>query len=60
MASKSSGDGHHSHPTPSPMPSLASVTLEAVNFAVGLMKQPPPQHKDGAMGVRAALRVKMF
>ena len=49
MASKSSGDGHHSHPTPSPMPSLASVALEAVNFAVGLMKQPPRQRKDGVM-----------
>jgi hypothetical protein len=49
MASKSSGYGHHSHPTPSPMPSLASVALEAVNFAVGLMKQPPRQRKDGAM-----------
>ena len=49
MASKSSGDGHHSHPTPSPMPSLASVALEAVNFAVGLTKQPPRQHNDGAM-----------
>jgi hypothetical protein len=49
MASKSSGDGHHSHPTPSPMPSLASVALEAVDFAVGLMKQPPRQRKDGVM-----------
>jgi hypothetical protein len=33
MASKSSDDGHKSHPTPSLMPSLASVADEAVNFA---------------------------
>jgi hypothetical protein len=42
------------------MPPLASVADEAVNFAVGLMKQPPRQHKDGAMGVRAALQHKMY
>jgi hypothetical protein len=46
MASKSSGDGHHSHPTPLPMPSLALVALETINFATGLMKQPPWQRKD--------------
>jgi hypothetical protein len=50
MASKSSDDGRHSHPTPSSMPSLASVALEAVNFAVGVTKQPPRQHDNGAMG----------
>jgi hypothetical protein len=32
------------------MPSLASVALEVVNFAMGLMKQPPRQHEDGVMG----------
>jgi hypothetical protein len=50
MASKSSDDGNKSHLTPSLMPSLASVADEAVNFAMGLMKQPPRQHEDGAMG----------
>jgi hypothetical protein len=49
MASKSSDDGHKSHPTPSPMPSLVSVALSAIDFAVGLMKQPLRQHEDGAM-----------
>jgi hypothetical protein len=49
MASKSSDDGRQSHPTPSLMPHLASVALEAVYFVVGLMKQPLRQHKDGAM-----------
>jgi hypothetical protein len=33
MAYESSDNGHKSHPTPSLMPSLASVVLEAVNFA---------------------------
>jgi hypothetical protein len=33
MAYESSDDGHKSHPTPSLMPSLASVALKAVNFA---------------------------
>jgi hypothetical protein len=51
MASESSGDGHKSHPTSSPMPSLASAAIEAVNFAVGLMKQPPRQNEDGTMAV---------
>jgi hypothetical protein len=46
MAFKSSDDGHKSHPTPSLMPSLASVADEAINFAMGLMKQPPQQHED--------------
>jgi hypothetical protein len=32
MASKSSDDGHKSHQTPSLMPPLASVALEAVNL----------------------------
>jgi hypothetical protein len=50
MASKSSDDGRHSHPTPSSMSSLTSVALEAVNFAVGVRKQPPQHHEDGAMG----------
>jgi hypothetical protein len=50
MVSKSSDDGHKSHPTPSLMPSLASVADEAVNFAVGLMKQPSRQHEDEPMG----------
>jgi hypothetical protein len=49
MASESSDDGHKSHPTPSLMPFLVSVALEAFNFAVGLMKQPPRQHEDGSM-----------
>jgi hypothetical protein len=50
MASESSGDGHKSHPTPSPMPPpLAPKAIEAVDFAVGLMKQPPRQHEDGVM-----------
>jgi hypothetical protein len=49
MASKSLDDGRQSHPTPSLMPHLASVALEAISFAVGLTKQPPRQHKDGAM-----------
>jgi hypothetical protein len=50
MAFKSSDkNGHKSHTTPSLMPPLASVALKAVNFAVGLMKQPPRQHEDGAM-----------
>jgi hypothetical protein len=31
------------------MPPLASIALEAIDFAVGLMKQPPQQHKDGMM-----------
>jgi hypothetical protein len=47
MASESSDDGHKSHPTASLMPPLASVALEAVNFAVGVTKQPPQQHEDG-------------
>jgi hypothetical protein len=47
MASKSSCDGHKSHPTPSQMSPLASVAVEAVNFAVGLMKQPSLQHDGG-------------
>jgi hypothetical protein len=33
MAFKSSDNGHRSHPTPSLMPSLASVAIEAVNLA---------------------------
>jgi hypothetical protein len=33
MAFKPSNDGHRSHPTPSLMPSLASVAIEAVNLA---------------------------
>jgi hypothetical protein len=49
MASESSDDGHKSHPTSSLMPPLASVALKAVNFAVGVTKQPPRQHEDGAM-----------
>jgi hypothetical protein len=49
MASKSSDDGHKSHPTPSLMPPLASIADEAIDFAVGLIKQPPRQHEDGAM-----------
>jgi hypothetical protein len=49
MASKSSDDGRQSHPTPSLMPPLASEAIEAVDFAVGLIKQPPRQHEDGAM-----------
>ena len=31
------------------MPPLASVALEAVNFALGRTKQPQRQHEDGAM-----------
>jgi hypothetical protein len=49
MAFESSDDDHKSNPTPLLMPSLASVALEAVNFSLGLMKQPPRQHEDGAM-----------
>jgi hypothetical protein len=49
MATESSGDGHKSHPTPSLMPLLASEAIEAVDFAVGLIKQPLRQHEDGAM-----------
>jgi hypothetical protein len=49
MASKSSDDGHKSHPTSLLMSPLASVALEAVNFALGLTKQPPRQHEDGVM-----------
>jgi hypothetical protein len=49
MASESSGDGYKSHPTPSLMPPLASEAIEAIDFAVGLMKQLPRQHEDGAM-----------
>jgi hypothetical protein len=49
MASESSDDGHESHPTPSLMPSLASVANEAVNFVVGLMKQPLRRNKNEAM-----------
>ena len=49
MASESSDDGRQSHPAPSLMPPLASVALEAIDFAVGLMKQPPRQHEDGTM-----------
>jgi hypothetical protein len=49
MASKSSDDGHKSHQTPLLMPPLASAALEAVNFALGLTKQPQRQHEDGAM-----------
>jgi hypothetical protein len=49
MASESSDNGHESHLTPSMMPPLASEAIEAVNFAVGLMKQRPRQHNDGAM-----------
>jgi hypothetical protein len=49
MAPESSDDGRQSHPTPSLMPHLASIALEAVNFAVGLTKQPPRQHKNEAM-----------
>jgi hypothetical protein len=49
MATESSGDGHKSHPTPSLMPPLASEAIEAVDFAVGLIKQPLRQHEDGAM-----------
>jgi hypothetical protein len=49
MASESSGDGYKSHPTPSLMPLLASEAIEAIDFAVGLMKQPPWQHEDGAI-----------
>jgi hypothetical protein len=41
MASKSSDDGHKSHPTPSLMPPLASVADEAVNFVEDSSKQPP-------------------
>jgi hypothetical protein len=37
MVSKSSDDGHKSHPTPLSMPSLASVALPAIDFAVGPM-----------------------
>jgi hypothetical protein len=33
MAYESSDDGHKSHPTPLLMSSLASVALEAVDFA---------------------------
>jgi hypothetical protein len=51
MASESLDDGHKSHPTSSLMPSLASSAIEAVNFAVGLIKQPPRQNEDGAMAV---------
>jgi hypothetical protein len=49
MAFKSSDDGYKSHLTPSLMPPLASEAIEAIDFAVGLMKQPPRQHEDGAM-----------
>jgi hypothetical protein len=49
MASESSDNGHESHLTPSMMPPLASEAIEAVNFVVGLMKQPPRQHKNEAM-----------
>jgi hypothetical protein len=47
MASKSSDDGHKRHPTPSLMPSLASVADEAVNLAVAPTKQPPHRLKIG-------------
>jgi hypothetical protein len=49
MASESSGNGYKSHPTPSLMPPLASETIETIDFAVGLMKQPLRQHEDGAI-----------
>jgi hypothetical protein len=49
MASESSGDGYKSHPTPLLMPPLASEAIDAIDFAVGLMKQPPGQHEHGAM-----------
>jgi hypothetical protein len=49
MATETMSDGHKSHPTPSLMPPLASEAILAVDFAVGLIKQPPRQHEDGAM-----------
>jgi hypothetical protein len=49
MASESSDDGHESHLTTLMMPRLASEAIKAVNFVVGLMKQPPRQHKNEVM-----------
>jgi hypothetical protein len=43
------GYKYKSHPTPSMMSSLASDAIEAIDFAVGLIKQLPWPHKDGVM-----------